>query len=130
MPSFVVWKRVRCSAFRETVQGRKRSERAQDWDKLSSDDIDAWEPTGPSTPLLDTVSFPVHMKHFSTQQLRQLCLEIRKASGCRPALWARPAILARPCTRLRPRRAVLGRARLVDVCPVDVLAGCQGTDPR
>jgi len=50
---------------------------SQDWDKISSDDIDGWEPTGPPTPLLDTVSYPVHMKTFNTEQLRQLCHEIR-----------------------------------------------------
>ena len=50
---------------------------AQDWDKISSDDIDGWEPTGPPTPLLDTVSYPVHMKNFNNEQLRQLCREIR-----------------------------------------------------
>lgn len=49
----------------------------QDWDKISSDDIDGWEPTGPPTPLLDTVSYPVHMKNFNNEQLRQLCREIR-----------------------------------------------------
>lgn len=48
-----------------------------DWDKISSDDIDGWESTGPPTPLLDTVSYPVHMKNFNTEQLRQLCREIR-----------------------------------------------------
>lgn len=50
---------------------------SQDWDKISSDDIDGWEPTGPPTPLLDTVSYPVHMKNFNNEQLRQLCREIR-----------------------------------------------------
>jgi hypothetical protein len=49
----------------------------QDWDKISSDDIDGWEPTGPPTPLLDTVSYPVHIKNFNNEQLRQLCREIR-----------------------------------------------------
>lgn len=29
------------------------------------------------TPLLDTVSYPVHMKNFNNEQLRQLCREIR-----------------------------------------------------
>mmetsp|Transcript_14284 Transcript_14284/g.43141 ORF Transcript_14284/g.43141 Transcript_14284/m.43141 type:complete len:730 (-) Transcript_14284:461-2650(-) len=72
----------RCSnvtaAASDLQQGGRQETGPMDWDKLSSDDIDAWEPTGPSTPLLDTVSFPVHMKNFSTPQLRQLCLEIRK----------------------------------------------------
>ena len=32
---------------------------------------------GPSTPLLDTVNYPVHMKNFSSKQLEQLCKEVR-----------------------------------------------------
>lgn len=48
------------------------------WDKLSTEDIDEWhEELGPSTPLLDTVNFPVHIKNFSTDQLRQLAKELR-----------------------------------------------------
>lgn len=88
----------------------------QDWDKLSSDDIDAWEPTGPSTPLLDTVSFPVHMKNFSTPQLRQLCLEIRKArrspSPNNTMVWMRTtAYFAHACLF----RGVHGRSMLKQV---------------
>lgn len=47
------------------------------WDKLSVEEIEAWEETGPATPLLDTVNYPVHMKNFSSEQLRQLCKELR-----------------------------------------------------
>ena len=32
---------------------------------------------GPSTPLLDTINYPMHMKNLSQAQLRQLCQEIR-----------------------------------------------------
>jgi 1-deoxy-D-xylulose-5-phosphate synthase len=49
----------------------------QSWDKLSIEEIDEWEQGGPKTPLLDTVNFPVHMKNFSSDQLRQLSKELR-----------------------------------------------------
>lgn len=49
----------------------------EEWHKLSADEIEGWEQTGPSTPLLDTVNFPVHMKNFNNDQLRQLCKELR-----------------------------------------------------
>jgi 1-deoxy-D-xylulose-5-phosphate synthase len=48
-----------------------------DWDRLTADEIDQWQEYGPSTPLLDTVNYPVHMKNFSVDQLKQLCKEIR-----------------------------------------------------
>lgn len=48
-----------------------------EWDKISSDDIDGWAESGPATPLLDTVNFPIHLKNFNSSQLRQLCKEIR-----------------------------------------------------
>ena len=48
-----------------------------EWDKLSMEDIEAWENNGPSTPLLDTVNYPVHIKNFNADQLRQLCKELR-----------------------------------------------------
>ncbi len=49
-----------------------------DWDKLSAEDIESWDETmGPMTPLLDTVNYPVHLKNFSIQQLKQLCKELR-----------------------------------------------------
>jgi len=41
------------------------------------EEIEAWEEDGPATPLLDTVNYPVHMKNFSSEQLRQLCKELR-----------------------------------------------------
>lgn len=45
-----------------------------DWDKLSVEEIDEWhEQGGPKTPLLDTVNFPVHLKNFNTDQLKQVC---------------------------------------------------------
>lgn len=47
------------------------------WDKLSVEEIDEWLDKGPATPLLDTVNFPVHMKNFNADQLRQLCKELR-----------------------------------------------------
>jgi 1-deoxy-D-xylulose-5-phosphate synthase len=48
------------------------------WDKLSAEDIDSWDETlGPPTPLLDTVEYPVHIKNFNSQQLKQLCKELR-----------------------------------------------------
>ncbi|KIY92574.1 1-deoxy-D-xylulose-5-phosphate synthase [Monoraphidium neglectum] len=48
------------------------------WDKISAEDIDSWdEQTGPATPLLDTVEYPVHIKNFNSQQLKQLCKELR-----------------------------------------------------
>lgn len=48
-----------------------------EWDKLSADEIDTWPESGPTTPLLDTVNFPIHIKNFNSAQLRQLCKEIR-----------------------------------------------------
>jgi hypothetical protein len=48
------------------------------WDKISAEDIESWdEATGPPTPLLDTVEYPVHLKNFNSQQLKQLCKELR-----------------------------------------------------
>lgn len=46
------------------------------WDKVSTDEIEEWE-DGPETPLLDTVTYPIHMKNFSLPQLRALCKELR-----------------------------------------------------
>lgn len=48
-----------------------------EWDKLSMEEIDEWEGQGPKTPLLDTVNYPVHIKNFNMEQLRQLCKELR-----------------------------------------------------
>jgi hypothetical protein len=48
-----------------------------DWDRLTADEIDQWKEYGPKTPLLDTVNYPIHMKNFSVDQLKQLCKEIR-----------------------------------------------------
>ena len=53
------------------------TESIDNWDKLSGEEIEAWEADGPATPLLDTVNFPVHMKNFNVEQLRQLCKELR-----------------------------------------------------
>ncbi|GAX80743.1 hypothetical protein CEUSTIGMA_g8178.t1 [Chlamydomonas eustigma] len=53
------------------------SDAIESWDKLSVEEISAWEANGPVTPLLDTVNYPVHMKNFNTDQLRQLCKELR-----------------------------------------------------
>lgn len=36
-----------------------------------------WKQGGPTTPLLDTVNFPVHLKNLSPRQLQQLCKELR-----------------------------------------------------
>lgn len=46
-------------------------------DKWHQDEIQGWPAQGPSTPLLDTVNFPVHTKNFNLNQLRQLCREVR-----------------------------------------------------
>ena len=54
-------------------------------DKWSTDEDDgAIDPgswgdgdTKPATPLLDTIEYPVHLKHLKLPQLRQLCKEIR-----------------------------------------------------
>lgn len=47
-------------------------------DYISSEDLVGWTPEqGPSTPLLDTVNFPVHIKNFNSEQLKQLCKEVR-----------------------------------------------------
>lgn len=40
--------------------------------------------TGPPTPLLDTINFPVHLKNLGLSDLKKLCKELR-AGGCR--LW-------------------------------------------
>ena len=62
-----------------TVQRRvyQSTDSIENWDKLSVEEIEAWEEDGPATPLLDTVNYPVHMKNFSSEQLRQLCKELR-----------------------------------------------------
>lgn len=41
------------------------------------EEIDEWQEQGPRTPLLDTVNYPVHIKNFSMEQLKQLCKELR-----------------------------------------------------
>ncbi|KAK9828329.1 hypothetical protein WJX74_009102 [Apatococcus lobatus] len=46
------------------------------WDKLSADEIQDWGGK-PRTPLLDTVSLPIHMKKYDPAQLQQLCRELR-----------------------------------------------------
>jgi len=43
---------------------------------VSPDEIREWG-SGPETPLLDTVNYPIHMKNFSMKQLRQLSKELR-----------------------------------------------------
>ncbi|GIL85067.1 hypothetical protein Vretimale_9936 [Volvox reticuliferus] len=48
-----------------------------EWDKLSVEEIDEWQDRGPKTPLLDTVNYPVHIKNFNLDQLKQLCKELR-----------------------------------------------------
>lgn len=51
---------------------------SSDWDKLTYEEIEEWsEKAGPKTPLLDTVNYPIHIKNFNVQQLRQLCKELR-----------------------------------------------------
>lgn len=62
---------------RATYQAPINSVDGEDWQKLSIEDIDAWQDVGPATPLLDTVNYPVHLKNFKTAQLRQLCKELR-----------------------------------------------------
>ncbi len=46
------------------------SDTIEGWDKLTVEEIDKWEERGPSTPLLDTVNYPVHMKNFTNDQVR------------------------------------------------------------
>lgn len=41
------------------------------------EEIDEWQDKGPKTPLLDTVNYPVHIKNFNLDQLKQLCKELR-----------------------------------------------------
>ncbi|PNH09811.1 1-deoxy-D-xylulose-5-phosphate synthase 1, chloroplastic [Tetrabaena socialis] len=48
-----------------------------EWDKLSVEEIDEWQESGPRTPLLDSVNYPVHIKNFNLDQLKQLCKELR-----------------------------------------------------
>lgn len=65
----------------------------EDFQRLSAEDIASWAASGPSTPLLDTVNFPIHMKSFNRQQLRQLCKELRAdivhtVSRCVRLTWA------------------------------------------
>ncbi|GAB4813647.1 hypothetical protein N2152v2_000693 [Parachlorella kessleri] len=50
---------------------------SNDWDTISQDELSDWREQGPPTPLLDTVNFPVHIKNFNVQQLKQLCKELR-----------------------------------------------------
>ena len=47
------------------------------WDTISVEELQSIDENGPSTPLLDTVNYPMHMKNLSMAQLRQLCQEIR-----------------------------------------------------
>ena len=47
------------------------------WDTISVEMLETLDRDGPSTPLLDTVSYPMHMKNLSVAQMRQLCQEIR-----------------------------------------------------
>ncbi|KAK9812914.1 hypothetical protein WJX72_005743 [[Myrmecia] bisecta] len=58
-----------------TVAAARQS--LEDPDKISMDEITAWDFNGPPTPLLDTVNFPVHIKNFTMGQLKQLCKELR-----------------------------------------------------
>ncbi|KAG1670989.1 hypothetical protein FOA52_014379 [Chlamydomonas sp. UWO 241] len=50
----------------------------EDWGNPSAEDIASWAASGPRTPLLDTVNYPVHIKNFNIGQLRQLCKELRE----------------------------------------------------
>ncbi|PSC74684.1 1-deoxy-D-xylulose 5-phosphate synthase [Micractinium conductrix] len=47
------------------------------WDTLSVDELQEWEETGPPTPLLDTVNFPVHLKNLGISDLKKLTKELR-----------------------------------------------------
>lgn len=60
-----------------TAQQQPVFNSGDNWDKLSVEEIDEWMDKGPNTPLLDSVNFPVHMKNFNVDQLRQLCKELR-----------------------------------------------------
>merc|ERR1712157_587426 len=44
---------------------------------VSLDEIQSWRESGPSTPLLDTVNYPVHIKNFNSKQLKTLSKEVR-----------------------------------------------------
>ncbi|EFJ41925.1 hypothetical protein VOLCADRAFT_107482 [Volvox carteri f. nagariensis] len=64
----------------ETVSGPRAGPAGSysgEWDKLSVEEIDEWQDRGPKTPLLDTVNYPVHIKNFNLDQLKQLCKELR-----------------------------------------------------
>lgn len=37
--------------------------------------------TGPPTPLLDTINFPVHLKNLGITDLKKLCKELRAGEG-------------------------------------------------
>jgi len=44
---------------------------------VSLDEIRGWRENGPATPLLDSVNYPVHIRNFSTKQLKELSKEVR-----------------------------------------------------
>ena len=44
---------------------------------VSLDEIQSWRESGPATPLLDTVNYPVHIKNFNSRQLKELSKEVR-----------------------------------------------------
>ncbi|KDD72682.1 transketolase, partial [Helicosporidium sp. ATCC 50920] len=51
---------------------------AEPWDKVSADELAGWQAEGGApTPLLDSVSLPVHVKDLAVDQLRALCKELR-----------------------------------------------------
>jgi hypothetical protein len=40
------------------------------------DELEEWEETGPPTPLLDTINYPVHLKNLGLNDLKKLCKEL------------------------------------------------------
>ena len=44
---------------------------------VSLDEIRGWRENGPATPVLDSVNYPVHIRNFSTKQLKELSKEVR-----------------------------------------------------
>ena len=44
----------------------------------------AEQETGPPTPLLDTINYPVHLKNLGLNDLKKLCKELRAGAAAAP----------------------------------------------
>jgi 1-deoxy-D-xylulose-5-phosphate synthase len=60
-----------------TAQAAAGGSEPRPWDTLSVDELQEWEETGPPTPLLDTINYPVHLKNLGLGDLKKLCKELR-----------------------------------------------------